>query len=130
MGSRVVVQESLLVDLDKRFRDVKVGPDNHIYLLMDHQSGKLLRLQPGRPRESQLVRVAKKRRQAYDASGAVDFPMESEDTVKDADTEELAKGRQAFLELCSSCHRIGEIVARGRGWSRSRGRLWSSDGAS
>ncbi len=45
-GSRVVVEERMLEDLEERFRDVRQGPDGLIYLLTDHPDGMLLRLEP------------------------------------------------------------------------------------
>jgi len=45
-GDRVVREERLLSDLDKRIRDVRQGPDGQIYLL-DESDGRILRLDPG-----------------------------------------------------------------------------------
>lgn len=45
-GTRLVKEEKLLPDLRQRVRDVRQGPDGLIYLLTDHGSGQLLRLQP------------------------------------------------------------------------------------
>ncbi len=42
-----VVEEELLVgDMDRRIRDVRVGPDGAVYLLTDHSDGELLRIIP------------------------------------------------------------------------------------
>ncbi len=43
-GNQVVGQVSLLQNLGYRFRDVKVGPDGAIYLLVDDANGKILRV--------------------------------------------------------------------------------------
>jgi glucose/arabinose dehydrogenase len=45
-GERVVHEERLLADLGARIRDVRAGPDGYLYLLTDHEDGKLLRLEP------------------------------------------------------------------------------------
>lgn len=45
-GDRVVDQESLLVDLGERIRDVRSGPDGYLYVLTDSGDGQLLRLEP------------------------------------------------------------------------------------
>ena len=45
-GDRVVDQESLLVDLGERIRDVRSGPDGYLYVLTDSSDGQLLRLEP------------------------------------------------------------------------------------
>jgi glucose/arabinose dehydrogenase len=45
-SGRVLGQESLLKELDKRIRDVKSGPDVHLYVLTDELEGKLLRIVP------------------------------------------------------------------------------------
>ncbi len=48
-GDRVVDEEPLLTDLDKRVRDVRVGPDGAVYVLTDEaETGRLLRLTPKR----------------------------------------------------------------------------------
>ena len=43
---KVVKEEKLLVDLGKRIRDVKEGPDGLLYLLTDENRGEVLRLRP------------------------------------------------------------------------------------
>ncbi len=45
-GDKVVAQESLLVDLSQRIRDVRSGPDGYLYVLTDRSNGQLLRLEP------------------------------------------------------------------------------------
>lgn len=42
----IVGEERLLQDLKQRIRDVRVGPDGHLYVLTDEKDGQLLRLQP------------------------------------------------------------------------------------
>jgi glucose/arabinose dehydrogenase len=44
---RVVGEEKLLSDLDARIRDVRVGPDGAVWLLVDQSKGRILRLVPG-----------------------------------------------------------------------------------
>lgn len=44
-GDRIVHEERLLTDLHARIRDVREGPDGAIYMLVDEENGKLLRLQ-------------------------------------------------------------------------------------
>jgi glucose/arabinose dehydrogenase len=43
-GERVVHEERILLDMKKRIRDVRVGPDGFLYLLTDEADGKLLRV--------------------------------------------------------------------------------------
>jgi glucose/arabinose dehydrogenase len=45
-SDRVVGEERLLTDLDARIRDVVQGPDGAVYLVTDHDDGKLLKLTP------------------------------------------------------------------------------------
>ena len=45
-GDRVVAQETLLSGLNWRIRDVRVGPDGAVYLLVDETNGRVLRLEP------------------------------------------------------------------------------------
>ncbi len=45
-GNRVVREERLLEDMGERIRDVRQGPDGHLYLLTDEDDGRLLRLEP------------------------------------------------------------------------------------
>jgi glucose/arabinose dehydrogenase len=45
-GNEVVAQEEMLSDLGHRIRDVRVGPDGFIYLLVDADSAPMLRLEP------------------------------------------------------------------------------------
>ncbi|NIA67399.1 PQQ-dependent sugar dehydrogenase [Pelagibius litoralis] len=45
-GDKVVGQESLLVDLGERIRDVRSGPDGYLYVLTDSSDGMLIRLEP------------------------------------------------------------------------------------
>ncbi len=46
-GERVVREERLLQDVLGRIRDVRDGPDGHLYLLTDAPNGRLVRLEPG-----------------------------------------------------------------------------------
>jgi glucose/arabinose dehydrogenase len=45
-GVRVVGRERLLTGLNERIRDVRMGPDGHLWLLTDGSSGRLLRVDP------------------------------------------------------------------------------------
>lgn len=45
-GDRVVGRERLLTGLNERIRDVRQGPDGHLWLLTDGSSGRLLRVDP------------------------------------------------------------------------------------
>ena len=47
-GDRVVHEERLLAARQDRIRDVREGPDGAIYLLVDADKGKLLRIRPAR----------------------------------------------------------------------------------
>lgn len=44
--NRVVGEEHLLTDRDRRIRDVRQGPDGFLYLVTDHADGELLRIAP------------------------------------------------------------------------------------
>ncbi len=44
--TKVVEQQSLLSDMNTRFRDVRVGPEGAIYLLTDSPQGKIIKLIP------------------------------------------------------------------------------------
>jgi aldose sugar dehydrogenase len=46
-GERVVGEERLIANRDARIRDVRVGPDGAIWLLVDQSNGRILRLVPG-----------------------------------------------------------------------------------
>jgi cytochrome c2 len=103
---RVVLQERMLLDLDERIRDVKVGPDDHVYVLTDHADGRLLRLQPGTPRTDQLARVARKIEPTR-------VSLEGEQKELYLESGDPKKGRQAFLERCVACHGIGTTLRGG-----------------
>ncbi|MEM8877271.1 MAG: PQQ-dependent sugar dehydrogenase [Pseudomonadota bacterium] len=45
-GEEVTGEELLLSELGERIRDVRQGPDGHIYLLTDSPNGRILRLSP------------------------------------------------------------------------------------
>ena len=45
-GDRVLGEERLLEEFDLRIRDVREGPDGALWLLVDEQDGKLMRLSP------------------------------------------------------------------------------------
>lgn len=45
-GDEIVAEERLLGDLNERIRDVRVGPDGHVYVLTDASNGALLRVAP------------------------------------------------------------------------------------
>jgi glucose/arabinose dehydrogenase len=45
-GERVVGEEHLLTDRDRRIRDVRQGPDGFLYAVTDHSDGELLRIAP------------------------------------------------------------------------------------
>ncbi|MEL1264161.1 PQQ-dependent sugar dehydrogenase [Pseudoxanthomonas putridarboris] len=45
-GDRIVNEERLLNEIGERVRDVRVGPDDNIYVLTDEDDGKLWRIEP------------------------------------------------------------------------------------
>ena len=45
-GDKIVGEERLLKEAGERVRDVRVGPDDNLYVLTDEEDGKLLRIQP------------------------------------------------------------------------------------
>ncbi|WP_116810921.1 PQQ-dependent sugar dehydrogenase [Steroidobacter cummioxidans] len=110
-AQRLVLQERMLLDLEVRIRDVKIGPDNHLYLLTDHQSGSLLRIMPGRPSSQQLSSVAKKIEQPFKFGN--DKPSLSQAEIDSLSQDDVAAGHRAFMERCSGCHSIGKAVAGG-----------------
>jgi glucose/arabinose dehydrogenase/cytochrome c2 len=103
-GAEVVLRERILLDLKERLRDVKVGPDNHLYLLTDHQNGRLLRLQPGKVAAGQTNRVAL----ALESP-----PFKPDELLGAVSAGDPEKGRQDFIAQCSSCHRVGGQVRGG-----------------
>ena len=48
-GTTIVKEEPLLEELGWRVRDVVVGPDDHIYLLIDARSAPMVRMVPAQP---------------------------------------------------------------------------------
>ena len=99
----VVAREKMLLNLGERIREVKVGPNNFIYLLTDNENGRLLRLNPGCPHGQQLSRVARK--------------LQSSQIMEPAVTKEepfdLAEGERMFVELCAACHSIRGVLSGG-----------------
>lgn len=106
-GHRVVLQEKLLLDLEERIRDVKVGQDGYLYVLTDHSSGRLLRVRPGKPRANQRVRVAHKIAPAVRSRAT--GPLREQDLQPD----DRVHGEQIFLQRCAGCHRVGRAVSGG-----------------
>lgn len=45
-NEQVIREEDLLTDLEERIRDVRAGPDGHLWLLTDSSRGKLYRIIP------------------------------------------------------------------------------------
>ena len=45
-GNKVVQEDRLLVEIDKRLRHVVQGPDGYIYVLTDEDEGQIIRLKP------------------------------------------------------------------------------------
>ncbi|PWC10371.1 oxidoreductase [Brenneria roseae subsp. americana] len=43
-GDKVTAEERLLQDRNERIREVRLGPDGYLYLLTDHDNGKLLKV--------------------------------------------------------------------------------------
>lgn len=103
VGRTVVLRETMLMDLEERIREVKVGPDHYLYILTDHPQGRVLRLRPGRPRTDQLGRVAVKLK-------ATEPIVSAPNDLRAADP---VKGRQGFMERCAGCHRVGRAVVGG-----------------
>jgi glucose/arabinose dehydrogenase/cytochrome c2 len=103
-GRRVLVQERMLEDLEERIRDVRIGSDNHVYLLTDHENGRVLRLNPGSPRADKLARVARKLK-------PTPATLKIEAAIDTAEDDNHLKGQQAFIERCAGCHRVGTVIA-------------------
>lgn len=45
-GNKITAEENLLEDRNERIRDVRVGPDGHVYVLTDSNRGALLKISP------------------------------------------------------------------------------------
>ena len=45
-GDKVVAAEKLLVDREKRIRDIREGPDGALWVLTDEDDGEILRISP------------------------------------------------------------------------------------
>jgi glucose/arabinose dehydrogenase len=41
-------QEKMLTELNQRLRDLRIGPDGYVYLLIDETFGAMLRIEPAR----------------------------------------------------------------------------------
>ncbi len=46
-GEKIIGEERLITNLDFRIRDVRIGPDGAVWLLVDQSNGRILRLVPG-----------------------------------------------------------------------------------
>ncbi|WP_161830717.1 PQQ-dependent sugar dehydrogenase [Steroidobacter agaridevorans] len=109
---QVVVQERMLHDLDERIRDVRLGPDGYLYLLTDHQNGRVLKLRSGYPAESDQARVARKLGQPMAIPGP-GLPKGGEEQLALMQPGDFAQGRQEFLERCAGCHSISPSISGG-----------------
>jgi cytochrome c len=99
----------MLGELNERFRSVKVGPDNLIYLLTDSRQGRLLRLRSGAPGEAEMAKVAKASGEAAPTT-QVRLQMDTEfEKARGAYVYDPARGRALFAENCASCHSFGEF---------------------
>ena len=98
---RVILQEKMLTDLEERIRDVKVGPDDRIYILTDNANGRLLRLQPGSPRAQQMRRVAQRL--------PAPWPAVEGTTIVPGPGDAL-QGKEVFLDRCAGCHSVGMTI--------------------
>jgi cytochrome c len=95
-----VLQERYLFDLDERLRDVRVGPDGLVYLLTDHDKGRLLRLVPG----------------PTPAGGRVAHKLATPPVVPfEIGFGDAKKGEAAFRDRCAVCHSIGDRLKGGTG---------------
>jgi glucose/arabinose dehydrogenase/cytochrome c2 len=100
--NKFVERERLLLDLDERIRDVKVGPDGKLYVLTDHSNGRLLRLNPGRPSADDAKRQATKLTVVMTDLAGNDFMH-----------PDVAKGKEQFQQMCSGCHTAGPLAPGG-----------------
>lgn len=91
---QVVEQEQLLLDLNERIRDVRVGPDGLLYVLTDSTDGRLLRLRPGSPGADDRVALAPEVPQGLPVGG---FPGPRPEA-------DLARGEKLFAQHCMGCH--------------------------
>lgn len=98
---QVLLQERLLLDLGERIRSVRVGPDQHLYVLTDHQNGRLLRLNPGDPSSAQSTRVTRKL-------------AEPAFTDVSPVPGNVTQGKRIFVESCVACHTVGTLVLGGK----------------
>ena len=107
---KVELDETLLADLGERIRSPFVGPDNHIYLLTDHDNGRLLRLQPGKPMANQVARIAKRIPPPPALNIWVD---EGGMNTPEFDEGDAARGKTLFAQSCAACHSVGKRLAGG-----------------
>lgn len=103
-GRSLESRQQMLVDLQERIRDVKVGPDGLIYLLTDHQNGRVLRIRPGRVGDAEISRIAHRIEETWAGLERSLVP------VKPGDPK---KGKEAFMDRCAGCHRVGTVVSGG-----------------
>lgn len=102
-----IEQEPLLLELNERIRDVRVGPDQLIYVLTDSRNGRLLRLRPGQPGEDEQSRVAKAPKVPEGLPlGGYPGPRPEPD---------VAQGARLFAQLCQACHSLAAGGAAGIG---------------
>ena len=113
---KVVLEEALLGDLHERIRSVATGPDGYIYVLTDSAQGRLFRLKPGKPGESDTARVAKPYNNAAGGNMQQDFARRG--VYQERFTQVLfkfkyneAKAKSLFGQNCASCHRAGSFTS-------------------
>ncbi len=109
-NDKIVLQESLLTELNERIRDVKVGPDGLLYVLTDNDDGRLLRLRPGQPVGAQAALEAR----AFKVSGVLPSAVGPEGPiVAEFIPGDPVKGRQIFMDRCAGCHSVSKDVEGG-----------------
>lgn len=102
-GGKPVEQEVLLADLKERIRDVRAGPDGHLYLLTDNPNGRLLRLRPGAPSPADEPRIARKL-----TTPGPNLMAGMPGRLK----TDAAHGEQLFNQRCQACHSVKEESGR------------------
>lgn len=110
-NGQVILQEAMLTELNDRLRTVQEGPDGLIYVLTDsYNTGRVLRIHPGRPPVGANVATALFVKDETDRFGRKEMPEALMEAMKSAGTKiDPAQGEAAFMQNCSGCHSFGKF---------------------
>lgn len=110
---KVVLQETMLADLNERWRSVYVGRDGLLYLLTDaYGKGRMLRLRPGAPAGNARVAKTLFSGNSNRVDGApIDAGQELNRKQMQGYQYSPEKSAQAFAQFCSGCHAFDRFTA-------------------